>query len=537
MNNKKYSKIIVFALSLALIIGAAVGIVANAESAESAPEILAKNIEYGDTLKFMVAIDSESVGGEGKTVTFSVYEGDPDNNGKMLGKSATAVYKDTSETNLGVDFAYIGTATYGISPLAYGENYYLVVECDGAKTVTQYSAIEYFLERLYGDDIINATEEKELLQKEIYENAIAYGSSVQKYAAYEGKFSGTNVADYNYVKVEGGTINGASTAVLADGEYTVTFTGSAPAGLTHIGWTVTVGEDSADFTGNSVTVSESCTVTPKYQSSVVTLKPGEMFDDGRVVNATTGYITNSSGTNTRVCYYKTNTGIAGMQSGDAIEIVEDPDASKSGNKVLKFTDGSASDYTSVHITASPDYYEGSSDNKNNKGIKTTFETLLYIEEYQDNSFFNSQTVAQPMFTYGGRSTALQFNITYSTENGKFYFAPNSTGAVMTTLFNESNYFSANEWVAIRFEWYQYDLRAEEQAIIKLYINNVHVANITPPAAMLTAKGTSGEELYATKDVDHMMWKGVSTSKAVMYFDNISMYDAYIDQTIVETPAE
>ena len=32
MNNKKYSKIIVFALSLALLIGAAVGIVANAEN-------------------------------------------------------------------------------------------------------------------------------------------------------------------------------------------------------------------------------------------------------------------------------------------------------------------------------------------------------------------------------------------------------------------------------------------------------------------------------------------------------------------------
>ena len=143
MNNKKYSKIIVFVLSLALLIGAAVGIVANAENSESAPEILAMNIEYGDTLKFMVAIDSESVGGEDKTVTFSVYEGSPANE-KMLGKPTTAIYEDTRETNLGVDNAYVATSFYGVSPLAYGENYYLVVECDGKTTTIQYSVIEYY---------------------------------------------------------------------------------------------------------------------------------------------------------------------------------------------------------------------------------------------------------------------------------------------------------------------------------------------------------------------------------------------------------
>ena len=81
MKNRKYSKIIVLALFLALLVGAKVCVVANAEST---PEILAKNIEYGDTLKFMIAVDPATVGGEGKTVTFSVYEGNPDNNGSFL---------------------------------------------------------------------------------------------------------------------------------------------------------------------------------------------------------------------------------------------------------------------------------------------------------------------------------------------------------------------------------------------------------------------------------------------------------------------
>ena len=216
MKNTKYFRFVVLALSIAILMGSAIGIATSAESAENSPKILGKNIEYSDTLKFMVAVDPDSVGGAEKTVTFSVYEGDPAN-GKILGKPVTAEYKDTSETNLGVANAYVATSVYGVSPLAYGENYYLVVECDGVKTTTQYSAIEYFLERLYGDNIVNAKEEADLYQKGIYENAIAYGSYVQKYAAYEGKFRGTNIEKYKYITVDGGTANGVDSGVFEEG--------------------------------------------------------------------------------------------------------------------------------------------------------------------------------------------------------------------------------------------------------------------------------------------------------------------------------
>ena len=507
----KKTRLLVLMLALALLVCGAIGITASAENEPALT--LKKNVSFVDTPSLVFAVEGVEAEAD---VELRVY----------ASAEATEYYTATAiEGGVVIDeVEYPAFYLAGIYPKDIANEVYVkAVSGDKESAMLRYSILEFALE---GIDTYKGVNDE---LAAFYQNIIDYSSGIQKYLG--DKFVGVNAADYNYVKVEDGTIGGYSTAVLADGEYEVTLTGSAPAGLTHVGWTV----GSTEFTGNTVTISESCTVTPKYQASVVTLQPGEKFDDGRVVDAASGYITNSSGTNTRIRYYKTNSGTAGLQSGDAIEIVNDP--ANSGNKVLKFTDGSTESYTSVHIQASPDYAEYSSDNKDNKGVKTTFETLLYIEEYPELSFTNNQTVAQPMFTQSGRSTALQFNITYSTEKGKFYFAPTSTGAVMTTLFTDSNYFSANEWVAIRFEWYQYDLRAEQDAIIKLYINNVHAANITPPTAMLEASGTSGESLHGTKDVDHMMWKGFSTSRAVMYFDNLSIYDAYIDQTIVETPAE
>ena len=79
MKNTKYFRFVVLALSIAILMGSAIGIATSAESAENSPKILGKNIEYSDTLKFMVAVDPDSVGGAEKTVTFSVYEGDPAN--------------------------------------------------------------------------------------------------------------------------------------------------------------------------------------------------------------------------------------------------------------------------------------------------------------------------------------------------------------------------------------------------------------------------------------------------------------------------
>lgn len=536
MKTRNSTKILAAIFAVALLVGACFALSVSADDTPTV-SIAGKNVDFQDkyTIAFAVEASDDNV-----EVELLYYLEDPALNSKATAyqavKGATANYANVFYTH--------GVSAQNITDEIWAKAH--IVDTDVYSDVVKYSVAEYVYSRLYKHDIINATEESDLVEKAFLESFVEFASNAQ--AHLEKEEAGTLAKNYYYAYVQDGTLNGGDNSELFDPSVsalaTLAYIGTAPEGKKFDNWTVITytAEGTSTTTaenGDTVTLTGHTVITPNYESEadVSTLNAGEAFDDGRIVNATSGYVTNSSGTNTKVRYYKSNTGTAGLQTGDAIEIVADPDASKSGNKVLKFTDGSTSSYTSVHINASPDYYEGSSDNTNNKGIKTTFETLLYIEEYPDRSFTDSQTVAQPMFTYGGRSAALQFNITYSEENGEFYIATSTSGATMTTLFTGSNYFSSNEWVAIRFEWYQYDLRAEEEAIIKLYINNVHVADITPPDAMLTANGTSGEALYATKDVDHMMWKGVSDSMAVMYFDNISMYDAYIDQTIVETPAE
>jgi len=480
MNNKKYSKIIVFALSLALLIGAAVGIVANAENSESAPEILAKNIEYGDTLKFMVAINPESVGGEGKTVTFSVYEGDPDNNGKMLGKSATAVYEDTSETNLEVDFAYIGTATYGISPLAYGENYYLVVECDGAKTVTQYSAIEYFLERLYGDDIINATEEAALLQKEIYENAIAYGASVQKYAAYEGKFTGTNVADYNYVKVNGGTINGASTAIVADGDVTVALTEAVPSGKEHTGWSITVGDETAKVTGNTVTITDSCTIAPIFEAngSVETVSEGETFDNQPEAN--------SDG------YYAVNKVIArgkkGTETDTAIfNVVADP--KDSGNYVAQL----GKTAYGVDNSKSATYLVSYTSRKTAPSL-IVFETKILINSIDATGSESDLTILQVGMSKGATTSHL-LNLKQDVDGGEYFYFSYGKEADGSTIAesNEANRVAFGEWAAVRIE--VENTGELETTVTRLYVNNIFAGEYTGGGSKSTNDMDSGAICY------------------------------------------
>lgn len=214
MKNRNYSKILVLALSVALLIGAVVGIVA---SAESAPEIIGKNIQYGADLKFQIAIDADSVGGAGKTVYVKTYA---DETKATLLDTVVAEYKDTSSTNLGVANAYVALSKNSISALAYNTEFYIVAECDGKETAITYSAIEYFLERLYGDDVTNATTEKGKAQKALYNNAISYGSSAQTLAALEGKYEGKNVADYLYYAVDGKTGIGLKGDEITLGAYT-----------------------------------------------------------------------------------------------------------------------------------------------------------------------------------------------------------------------------------------------------------------------------------------------------------------------------
>jgi hypothetical protein len=203
-------------LSLALLIGSAVGIAASAETA--APEIISQNVVYSGTLNFKFAIDADALG-EGKTVTVNIYDKNPEEDGAVLLDTTTAVYEDVSDTNLGVQYAYVATSKAAISALNYGTEYYAQAVCDGvAGEAIKYSAVEYFLTRLYreGETVTD-------IQREHYENVLAYGSTTQKITGD----TGINVADFVFVAAEDGKVNGKDSVIVEKGtEVTLTYTGA-----------------------------------------------------------------------------------------------------------------------------------------------------------------------------------------------------------------------------------------------------------------------------------------------------------------------
>ena len=267
----KKTKIFVLVIALALLVGSVIGMFARAEEAAPTPEIIGKNIRYGENLKFRIAVDGDSLGAD-KTVTVNFYDADP-KTGVAPIDTATATYTDTSDKskyNLDANSAYIAVSNYGISAIAYGQTFYITAECDGVVSeVLEYSAVEYFLERLYADaDSITA------IQKKHYENAIAYGSTAQLVTGDEK----TNVADYLYVMAKDGKVNGKEGAVVLAGD-ALNFTYNGSEDVTSIAyWTDPNGLKSAtatasgtyaprfaDFTFNDL--STSTVFTPSTMSS------------------------------------------------------------------------------------------------------------------------------------------------------------------------------------------------------------------------------------------------------------------------------
>lgn len=281
---KKNSKILVLVLSLALLIGMAVSFAVSAETEAPAPEIISKNVAYGADIRFLFAIDAQSLGAE-KTVTVKVYDVDPTENTDAVPKDiSTAVYSDTSDTNLGVANAYVAKTQAGISAVDLGVEYWVVAECDGVKSAAvKYSAVEYFLERLYADaDVITD------VQKTHYENALAYGSTAQMVTDDKK----TNVADYLYVGAEDGEVLvdgvsvGSSAVLLKGSEVTLKTKDTLASGYVPL-W--------KDGTGNSYRGAQTITVADSAIFSYTEL-PMLTFEgmNGVTPNVTTNTSTSSA---------------------------------------------------------------------------------------------------------------------------------------------------------------------------------------------------------------------------------------------------
>jgi len=398
MKNRKTAKLLIMILSLALLIGSAVGIAASAETA--APEIISQNVVYGGTLNFKFAIDATNLG-EDKTVTVNIYDKNPADDGAVLLDTTTAVYEDVSGTNLGVDYAYIATSKAAISALDYGTEYYAQAVCDGvAGEAIKYSAVEYFLTRLYreGETVTD-------IQREHYENVLAYGSTTQKVTGD----TETNVADYRYVAAKGGNIVvdgnaiGSSAILVKDTAFTIQPTEAVASGYV-ARWK---GADGSNYNSGAVITA---TASTTFTKTLIPMLTFEGMNDATVTISSSANVFTTFGSD-----YATYNKAFRIYNGAP---AKNPPNSSIVNEKLVINSDDGSDYIRIFPTYTEDGYN-----------HATFEADITIN--------GTGSMYPILYEEADTSKVFQMKtLSYNASTGEFKFAPTnastSTGLYATT---------------------------------------------------------------------------------------------------------
>ena len=482
MKNSKITKILVFALTVALLAVMAFAFSVSAEeTVQTDPEleIAGKNIVYGDKFAIQYAVPTSKISSAAELVV-------ADSTGVLGSTKASSTV--TTDIITGTADKYYVFEVSGIPASEVCEEIIVHVE-DGGKVGPElkYSLGEYFYERLYVDDVINATEGKALYQKDLYLNYLAYAASAQNlFKNFENGENVTLVTNRYYAYVEDGTINGGDNSEMFDpnvsASVTLAYTGTSSIS----GWSVTTYTAEGSSTkeigvDEGVTLAGHTIITPVL--GIATLTEGETFD-----NLTT---LKGDGTDSDVEFGvgEKTTGDGSVVTGDEIKIVKDPTGRD--NNVLMFKDGSTSSYSSIWISVK------SANGKVTNGI-SIFETKLYVPKSEILSTGN--VLAQPH--YGTSNGRLHYeNLMVSDDKSHLYFELDNTEGAET----EGN-ITTDAWHTLRLEFYNYASGAGAP-IVKVYVDNLY-AGYT--------------EATTVKDTTGFRWAGYASAKFTIYFDNMSM---------------
>ena len=165
---KKITSIFAVVLTLALLLGAVVGVSASAdETSASAAEkwVISANVSYSDDIHPYFAVDANLVD-DASLLSVTV-------DGKE-----TVISEAPVQIKAGV-YAYVVEAE-GVVAKNFGKALSIVVSYNG-KVVeeTSYSVAEYFYERLYKNDFINKFNGEDFLRRELYISTLEYGAAAQ----------------------------------------------------------------------------------------------------------------------------------------------------------------------------------------------------------------------------------------------------------------------------------------------------------------------------------------------------------------------
>jgi len=234
---KSIKRIISFALMLSLLVGMMMTGISVSATETPTVEIVSKNVYYKDTLNLMYAVRAT----EGYDVAVKIYNA----NGDLL----ETITESKTELVNGED-AKVFISTIGVPAQDIDTEFYAVAELsDGTKSAkVRYSVLEYLYERLTVST--NVTD----AQKTMYNNLLAFADSadIVLNADDEGQPPEYTIADYAYVIVENGTVDGTySAAMLKAGTklnaLTTTF---VPGNNMELAWNIAVDGAAAEVVKN-----------------------------------------------------------------------------------------------------------------------------------------------------------------------------------------------------------------------------------------------------------------------------------------------
>jgi hypothetical protein len=268
---KNSTKILVLALSLALLVGVAVGFSASANG--TAPEIVSKNVKVDGNYSLMFAVDPATVAGE--DVTLTIYAEAPAEGVEAV-QTITKAKTDTTLIALDgdrvEDDAMIVFETRGVSAKDIADVWYITTTSAGVTSEAEtYSVREYAYERLYKNGTIFASaddaDKYKFYQKQFYLELLDVGSAAQqllvnKDLVAEGKAPETLAKDYTYVYVTNGTYTvGGATAGLGFVDKNASLALSANAGTVADSWNVyTFDKNGVLISEKAITAGEALTV-------------------------------------------------------------------------------------------------------------------------------------------------------------------------------------------------------------------------------------------------------------------------------------
>lgn len=245
MKNTKLTKILIFALSLVLMIGAAVGISASAE--EESLTIVSQNVSYEGKTHLYYAVHYENVASPEDISLVVTYT---DDEGELrtvtVTESEEVVLKDSENR----DVVCRAFRTPGVDAKNFTKVFTVkAIIGETESTEKTYSVAEYCHQWLAYLAGVDEPSEKELKIKAACEATLAYGTKIQALLDY---YPNGNTEDYpeSYVYVKGAdgvTVNGAKAACVIKGaEVSLGYTGTDSL----LGWEV------YDLEGNKIAVTD-----------------------------------------------------------------------------------------------------------------------------------------------------------------------------------------------------------------------------------------------------------------------------------------